>query len=299
MMDNKEFTEKIAGLVKSGLAGAEVHVHNTTKNNDVHLTGLSIWEKGRNISPCIYMEDFYSEYENGDRDLEAIAGEIINAYCKSRTVHNFDISNFTDYRRVCPMLRGRLINTERNAGLLKGTPHRGFLDLSLVYYVEIPHMGRQGTGSILVQDSHLQLWNVTEQELYSQTMENMAGTDCASLLNMADIFVDVPGFLPESLPEEGIPMYILTNRRKWNGAVEMLNRKALEDAAALFGSYYYILPSSIHETILVPAWEQAGTAWDLAQTVQEVNQTEVLPEEFLSSHVYKYCADSGQVHIAA
>lgn len=298
-MANEEFIEKIIGLVKNRLGGAEVHVHKTMKNNGVHLMGLAIQEEGCNISPCIYLEGFNLEYENGEKDLKAIVGEIICLHHKNKAIHNFDASMFTDYSRVRPMLRGRLVNTERNAGLLKGVPHREFLDLSLVYYVEMPYMGGQGMGSILVQDGHMQLWKVKEQELYSQTMENMAGTDQASILNMADIFANMCQCFRDSPLEENIPMYILTNQRNWNGAVQMLNKKALEDAAVLFGSDYYILPSSIHEIILVPMLEQAGTAWDLAQIVQEVNHTAVLPEEFLSSHVYQYCVGRKQVHIAA
>ncbi|MCI8951307.1 MAG: hypothetical protein HFG49_14970 [Lachnospiraceae bacterium] len=299
MMGNKEFTEKIAKMVESRLDSAEVHVHNVKKNNGVYFTGLSIREEGSNISPCIYLEGFYSGYENGDKNMEAIAGEIICLHRKNGVIHSFDVSLFTEYRRARPMLRGRLINTERNTELLKDAPHRKFFDLSLVYYVEIPHMDRQEVGSILVQDWHMQLWEITEQELYRQIMENMAETDQASILNMADIFADMHGFNPDSPPEKNIPIYILTNQRNWNGAVQILNRKALKDAAVLFGSDYYILPSSIHETILVPVGEQTGTAWELTQIVQEVNQTEVLPEEFLSSHVYRYCVDKGKLQIAA
>lgn len=297
-MGNKEFTEKIAEMVGRRMDRAEVHVHRAMKNNGVHFTGLSIREEGSNISPCIYLEDFYAEHENGDKSLDAIAGEIICLHCKNKIRHNFDVSILTDYRRIRTMLRGQLVNTERNACFLEGAPHREFFDLSLAYYLEIP-MGRQEVGSVLVQGWHMQLWKMSEQELYTQAMENMAVTDQASILNMADIFSDMRGIFPNSQPENNVPMYILTNQRNWNGAVQMLNRKALEDAAVLFGSDYYILPSSIHETILVPVGERTGTAWDLAQIVQQVNQTEVLPEEFLSSHVYRYCADSGQVHIAA
>ncbi len=298
-MSNEEFTEKIAGLVKSRLGSVEVHVHNATKNNGIHLTGLAIQEEGSNISPCIYLEGFYDEYENGDKDLEAIAGEIISLHHKNRIIHNFDAAMFTDYRRARPMLRGRLVNTEQNTVLLKGVPHREFFDLSLVYYVEVPTPGRQEIRSILVQCRHMQLWEVTEQELYSQAMKNMAEADQASIMNMADVFANMCGVFPNSQLEENVSMYILTNQRKWNGAVQMLNRKALEDAAALFGSDYYILPSSIHETILVPAGEQTGMAGDLAQIVQEVNQTAVPPEEFLSSHVYWYCEEKGKLQIAA
>lgn len=295
----EEFAEKIADLLKSRLDHATVHVQNVAKNNGIHFMGLVIQEEGSCVSPCIYLEGFHSEYENGDKSMEGISEEIIRLHRKNRTNHNFDVSMFADYSRVCPMLRGRLIHTERNAELLKGLPHREFLDLSLVYYVEIPLSGSQEEGSALIRDGHTRMWKVTEQELYDRAMENMEKTDKARILNMADIFENMRGFLTEDLPEENFQMYILTNRKKWNGAVQMLNRKALEDAAALFGSDFYILPSSVHETILVPAEGRAGTAWVLARTVQEVNRTAVLPEEFLSSHVYRYYAGSGRVDIAA
>lgn len=41
-------------------------------------------------------------------------------------------------------IRGCLINTERNKALLEEIPHRDFLDLSLVYTMELPALKTAG-----------------------------------------------------------------------------------------------------------------------------------------------------------
>lgn len=297
-MISEEFTEKIADLVKGRLDNAAVHVHNTTKNNGVHLTGLVIQEKGSNVSPCIYLESFHSEYESGDKNMETIAEEIICFHRKNKAMHNLDVSMFTDYSHACLMLRGRLINTEKNAEFLKDVPHREFLDLSLIYCVEIPCPDNQGVGSVQVREEHMKLWGVAEQELYRQVMENMA-IDRASIINIAEMLADMRGLPFGKPPEEGFSMYVLTNQCKCNGAVQMLNKKALEEAAGLFGSDFFILPSSVHETILVSVEESEDTPGDLARMVHEVNETVLSEGEFLSSHVYRYCAVTGQIQLVA
>lgn len=298
-MVSEEFTEKIVTLLKGRLGDVTVRLHNTIKNNGIRLTGLAIQESDSNIAPCIYLEDFYSDYEEGDKNIEDIAEEIICFYHKNRVTHDFNVSMLTDYSRVRPVLRGRLINTERNAERLKAMPHREFFDLSLIYCVEIPGPDNQGVGNIQVWDEHMELWGVTEQELYSRVMENMAAFDRASIVNMADILTNMQECPVEMAAEEIFPMYVLTNQSKCNGAVQILNSMALEEAAGIVGSDFFILPSSIHETILIPAVESGGTPADLARMVHEVNETVLSEDEFLSSHVYRYCTRTGQIQIVA
>ena len=62
------------------------------------------------------------------------------------------------------------------------------------------------------------------------------------------------------------------------------------------GSDLYILPSSIHEILLLPV--SAGKPEELAEIVKEVNRTQVQPEERLSDSVYLYDRKSGEIRIA-
>ena len=81
---------------------------------------------------------------------------------------------------------------------------------------------------------------------------------------------------------------VLSSRQKVNGAAAILNDDTRQEIADKVGDFY-VLPSSVHETLIIQ--KDAGMELrDLEQMVQEVNQTQVAPEERLSDHVYEYDA---------
>ena len=57
---------------------------------------------------------------------------------------------------------------------------------------------------------------------------------------------------------------------------------------------FYILPSSIHEAIFIPASENVD-AEELKTMVREVNETQVPKEDFLSNEVYFYNAKEDEL----
>ncbi|MCD8300425.1 MAG: DUF5688 family protein [Clostridiales bacterium] len=81
-------------------------------------------------------------------------------------------------------------------------------------------------------------------------------------------------------------MLVLTNREKCYGdAGLLLGRDFFNEAMG--GRNFYILPSSVHELILVPG-ERMADEYRLTQMVREVNRETVLNEEVLADHVYYY-----------
>ena len=92
----------------------------------------------------------------------------------------------------------------------------------------------------------------------------------------------------QMIPDVPDTMFVLTNDMKVNGAAAILNDDTRQKIADKVGDFY-VLPSSIHETLIIP--KDAGMELrDLEQMVQEVNQTQVAPQERLSDHVYEYDA---------
>jgi hypothetical protein len=79
----------------------------------------------------------------------------------------------------------------------------------------------------------------------------------------------------------------------------MLDEDALKEAAELYGGDFMILPSSIHEILLLPVRDEKEEIEELAATVREVNDTKVAPDEILSFHVYRYSCMTGTVSIVA
>jgi hypothetical protein len=84
-----------------------------------------------------------------------------------------------------------------------------------------------------------------------------------------------------------LPMYVLTNRQKMNGAACMFYPGVLEDFGKKLGRDFYLLPSSVHEVILVPADETVSkeALWEI---VTDINRTQVAEEEILADSVYYY-----------
>ncbi len=91
-------------------------------------------------------------------------------------------------------------------------------------------------------------------------------------------------------------MYILTNAAKTYGAAGILNKRLVQEFAG--GQDFFILPSSIHETIFVRAHDLSEKeAFD--SMVAEVNEEQVDAEERLSDHCYYYDGRTGEIRMCA
>lgn len=102
------------------------------------------------------------------------------------------------------------------------------------------------------------------------------------------------------LPEQILPrrMYVITNQQEQYGASALLYEDCLRSLADQAGGDLYILPSSIHELIAIPA--AGGDPTGLQDLVREINGTKDLisPDEVLSNNVYRYSRDGGLTCVA-
>jgi hypothetical protein len=184
--------------------------------------------------------------------------------------------------------------------MLKSLPHREFLDLSLIYKVEFPCEDGMGFGSICVENKHVGMWAVDEDELFLQAKENMERANESTLADIEDVLKQIKddaGLNWEDVLE--VPMYILSNKKRLYGAIQMLDENALREAANFLGEEIMILPSSVHEILLLPAPDSEEGISDLVKTVREVNNTQLDLDEILSYHVYRYSRKTGTIVIAA
>lgn len=91
-------------------------------------------------------------------------------------------------------------------------------------------------------------------------------------------------------------MYVATNSKKLNGACVMLYDGLLRDFARKVGRSFYIIPSSIHEVVLIPDTLDMDINYMKAM-VKKVNGTEVSPDEVLSDNVYRYDIDTDRIEM--
>lgn len=305
-MGVEEFTEEIVKLLAERLGSRyKVDAAEVLKNNGVVWHGVNALEEGRKVCPYVYVDGYYEGYKNGRLQMEDIAEDIvgdITVNSMERAGEEFDVTLFTEYGKAEPRLRGKLVNTEKNREMLKDMPHREFLDLSLIYYVELC-MNYKGLGSVLVKNEYLEKWGRDEGELYRAVMENMKREDDGMVQELMQVIAQIMEVdeVVDEIEGKNVNLYVLTNKRRVNGAVWMMDKHLLRKAFHRIGKDFLILPSSVHEVLLAPVEEEdyEDTLVKIAQMVQVVNDTQVEETEILSYHVYRYYADTEEIAIVA
>lgn len=304
MMSFEEFAENVVKEIRAKVGGAfQIKEHNVIKNNNVKRAGIAVMKNEEDIGPCVYPDAFYREYESDGMKFDEIVDEVYRLILKHEDddALDFDISGFKRWETVRENVHAKLINAEQNEELLEKIPHRIFMDLAVVYYVVARDHAQEDIGTILIHNGHMEMWGQEEENLYREAMINMRTDGEADLTDIRTIVERITGI---SFTKEGdgasrdTGMYILTNSRKRFGAAEILDRKTLRMIADKVGDGFIVLPSSVHETIvLTPNDEEEYRR--LADMVREVNDTQVDIEERLSYHVYAYSKDEEALQIVA
>lgn len=294
-MNYEDFVNYVHAKVQKFL-GEEVRVqlHQITKNNAVQLDGLSIVAVSKSISPTIYLNDYYEEYQRG-MSIPEIIEDIMEAYEKNKIELPASAEFYTDYSRVKDKLACKVINYEKNRDLLTRVPHVKYLDLAVVFYYLLKNE-TIGTGTILIYNSHLDMWNISKDELYEDARKNTPSMMPFEFSSMDEVMEEIiecdleeefEDVLTDKRKPPVIPMFVLTNKEKMMGAACILYDSILNLIGERLQDDYYILPSSIHECIIIPKAAKS-TKKELTQMVKEINATQVKPEEVLSDEVYLY-----------
>lgn len=286
-MEIKKFAQRVCKAVGDSLGdNYNVELKEVRKNNDVLLHGLTIQEKDHNVAPTIYLEHFWKAYEEGASFSEVI-DRLLIVYGQDGPACSVDMDFFRDFEKVRDRICYRLIGSEENEILLEDIPHVEFLDLAVCFFYAYngPILGE---GSILVHNSHMKAWGSSIAELMSLARENtprLFPSQCSTMEEVLEEITD--GNKRDITFAKEVPMKVLTNNKRLNGAVCMIYQGILEHIAEELGASLYILPSSIHEVILL-AGEDTTDPRELKKMIMEVNSTQVAPEEVLSNSLYRY-----------
>ena len=326
-MNFNKFIEDIKKMVKEYL-GNDVQVQDKTvlKNNGVHLTGIVIMEGKQNCVPNIYLNGYYEQFKEG-RCLREIVYEIARYYEQHKISQHVNMECFSDFDQIKDCICFRLVNLEKNQELLEQIPYIPYLDLAIVFYCVINNE-YIGNGSILIRNEHLEKWKVnmeTIQKLaFSNTREmfrgeitpmedvictmikrRMIGDIEKSIKAQLDSDIKVTDEMVEPIVREmvhdiyseakGPKMYVVSNTDRNFGSAAILYESFLADFANKTMSDYYILPSSIHEVILIPVENEENEVERLKNMVFEVNRTELAEEEILSDSIYVFKRSGGHI----
>ena len=293
-MLNNEMVNAIVEEIKGKIQDVNVVAHNVIKNNDMELHGISIQELESNIAPTFYIENYAYDVDGSLKDMYIIANEIVGAY------HNIsnDTPEFGDvmgllsnFEEVQKRLKIRLINKRNNTKLFETVPYMPFMDLAMICVVDLGK-GEFGNASIKVTNTLLNHWGVnTIASIMPIAYENMKKEEFV-LRKMSEILSESTGLPSEVFEESGMKLYVLTNESNTNGATAICNDKKMKEIVEMLDSDLIVLPSSIHEVIIMPK-DDGLNIGDLIQMVQEINGSEVAADEILSNNVYVYSREHG------
>lgn len=263
-----------------------------TRNNNTKSKGISFRAGTNAASPIIYYDDSKETYTECDVKRAVKTAEKL--FKKIKRFTDKEVKDSHDWRKIKGKIFPKLINYEKNKEMLNYTPHVRFLDLAVVFFYQTSELFPElGEGAVTVHERMKVVWGVTEEQLMKHAMENLRELEC-NLKNLGEL-LGMYGL--DSKDGVETPLHILTVYSGMYGAAAMLNRQFMEEACEALGcSKLWIIPSSVHETLLLPHGCSVE-ARDLHHMCVEVNQT-LEQEDVLSDSIYVYDNETKQIDIS-
>lgn len=290
-MNYQQFLETIKIKV-TGLLGPEmrVKIKSTTKNNNTVHYGITIRKEGQKTVPTIYLEEYFERYQAGEAIDDLV--EDLLLFNVSIQIPNMNPEELLcDFSKCETKVMYRLINPLANQAMLTKIPHRIWNNLAVVYYVLV-EVQEKGCITMPINTEHTAMWGVTEEQLFELANTNTVRSLPYHLLNMFDLvsvlFDDLE--LPPNGRSQGL--YKLSNIYNNFGAACILYQGIFSEIREKLGQDFYILPSSVHEVMILLA-DHVAEDEDLSEMVDEINQISVASEEVLSTQIYFYSLEEG------
>lgn len=284
--------EEAVDLIQAELGeGFKVKIHQVEKVNGILKTGIVIQKEGCTICPVTYPDPDLQSPDEIARDIKA-KYEASMANLSSDTLEGRTKDQIREL--VLQTVKPCLIGLEKNRSLIESQelPAKYFLDMAVVYRFFVARFSDESAGTALIKKTLLDALDIDFEELDSAAMKNLE-KDGHEYGNLADLAASI-GIAPDT--DDDVPMLYLTSAPvRAYGAAQLLNQKALDEVGRVFGGRFLIIPSSIHEVLVIPADNDLEVLSDMLRTI---NRSCVIPDEVLTNTLYEYDVRKGRVEIA-
>ena len=295
-MEFEAFKNTIMDLVSKevedrGLEGISMKL-TTVESPDGMTDRLMVSVDDSKMSMAFRLKEIYQSVEDGE-DIDHAVYKMVNtiedniSFVKEKEQ---DVKSFiSDYEKVKDNTYLRLIPGD--SPILKSTPHRMIEDMALVVNVHLDSFSDEhGKSCVLVTKPLMEMYGVDEAQLFADAEKNSLANEPIVFKPLLDMVKDLISKDEIPNPEDvGIVTYIATNASGFQGAAVAGYPDFCEKAAEAIGGSFYMLPSSVHEFILI---KDDGTpkAKDLNRMIKNVNETVLEPRDVLSAQCYHYDA---------
>ncbi len=295
-MEKQKFYDEVIAEIKDQIPEpfkehVLIDVREINKTNDEKKMAVSIRLSPTGVAPMLYLDEFYEEYQDGET-VEDIASHIL-CMAAEAGVNAPDFETISmDYDDIADKLTMQMVEGERNKERLQHLVYRPIEQgMVLIPYIEL---GRDDGGAyrapVTKEMAHDLGYDV--DKLLDKAFDNLVENNVPAFFEMGLGPLGLAGGIEDAnLMREGFEiegnshMYILTNHRRDDGSSVLFYPGVQERIGELLGQNYYVLPSSVHEMIIVP--EHTGVPLEhLQQCVKDANRTIIQPQEILSDRVF-------------
>ncbi len=272
----------------------EISVVKSMKNNSIEYTGLVFRNESRNVAPTMYIDSYYSHYMNDEQTFNECVDCIYDTYLESmEELDTIKPPENMDFEHVKDNIIIRLVSLEKNHSTLVDVPYIRFMDMAIIFYYMVG-MNDTSLQSLKVNNAMLDSWGITLNDLYEIAKTNTERLFPVKKYDFGEFVMDLTegGPLEDECREmivPGVKMFVVSNDLGINGASALVYDGMIGEMADEMESDLIILPSSIHELIVIPKNEDEDVPMDyFSEMVSHVNMVAVCPEEVLSDHAYFY-----------
>ena len=294
-MDYESFKERFVEDVKDRLAdqGADVKVRvNEVNKLNESYEAITVTPEDSDIGVNMSIQKFYDAMQDGT-SYDYVVDKAVDVFSKGiEQKPDIDVASLTDYSQMKEKLTMEVVSAEANKEMLENLPHQNMEDMAVVYRF-ILSSDDEWRASVLVTNQILENMGITPEQLHADAIENAPQIKPAEIKGMSEVMAEMMGveqaemmgIIPVAPEDE--QMFVATVPDKVHGAGVLAYQDFMDQAAERVGGDFFILPSSIHEILIVPDNGQMQLK-DLESMVKEVNETQVAPADKLTDSVYHY-----------
>lgn len=294
-MNFEEFKEELTKeigkeLYERGLGDCDLETKTMNKMNTSY-EALTIKPEGATVGISLNVDELYQNYDNGNSFSSIVKNAAEMAAARLEDAPNFDIDSFNDYEKMKHTLSMEVVSAERNAEILQSVPHKDIEDMAVVYRFQVVSEGSD-VGSILVTNQMLDNYGITAEQLHEDAVKNAPEIKPLVIQGMGEVLAKQMGvedleMLGLNIPPEQEQMFVASVEGNVHGAGVIAYEDFMDKASERVGGSFFILPSSIHEILIIPDNGNFDLK-TLENMVREVNATTVDPADKLTDSVYHY-----------
>ena len=279
----ERFTETVKAEMSKMLDGYEITEQTVTKLNDITLHGLTARRKGNDTAPTLYLEGAYEAYCNGD-SIKDIVTSMVNVILQSEPIAPITKAAELDMSidNIREKLTARLIDPELNQEYLKTHPY-GYSGAGLVLVADI---NISEDYRIVITNEMAEQYGLNMSEVFAIAIDNMEHRYPAILTNLEDALFGSDMNILDGNGELGSVGTLMASGTSGYGAIAIAYKGIADRIRDLIGDYY-ILPSSLHELIILRDSGEYNIA-DLKSMVTSANKTVVDDTDVLSNSVFHF-----------